>query len=202
VPQLVYPDGATPLDPDEMCGLRHPHVSTRQQLNELEQANVQAGLDWLKRRRRSDILSEEFLRLLHLRLFGKVWSWAGGFRTTEKNIGVDPAQIQVQLRALLDDTRHWLLHNVYRPSEAALRFHHRLVLIHPFPNGNGRHARIAADALLEKELGLPPIDWNGGLDLAEISGPRRQQYIAALRAADAHDYGPLIAFMGAREDLG
>ena len=94
MPQLVYPDGATPLDPDELDGLRHPHVSTRQQLNELEQANVQAGLDWLKRRRRSDLLTEEFLRLLHLRLFGKVWRWAGGFRTTEKNIGVDPAQIQ------------------------------------------------------------------------------------------------------------
>ncbi len=200
MPQLVYPDGATPLDPDEMDGLRYRHVTTRQQLNELEQANVEAGLAWLQRRKRPDVLTEAFLRRLHRRLFGEVWAWAGKFRTTEKNIGVDPTQIQIQLRVLLDDARHWIAHQVYRPSEAAIRFHHRLVLIHLFSNGNGRHARIAADALLENALRLPPIDWTGGLDLAAMN-PRRKQYIAALRAADAQDYGPLIAFMGPREDV-
>jgi Fic-DOC domain mobile mystery protein B len=103
---MAYPEGATPLDPDEMQGLRHRHVTTREQLNEIEQANIEAGLAWLNRQRRPDVLSEEFLCTLHRRLFGEVWEWAGTFRRTEKNIGVDPLEIAVQLRMLLEDVRY------------------------------------------------------------------------------------------------
>lgn len=138
---FVYPEGATPLDPDELAGLKFKHVTTRAQLDHLEQANIQDGLRWLARRKnKGDVLHERFVRDLHKRLFGKVWSWAGTFRTTEKNIGIDPRQIAVQLRILLDDARYWVEHKTYDPLEAALRLHHRLVYIHLFPNGNGRHA--------------------------------------------------------------
>src|SRR5262245_25661140 len=97
--------GATPLDPDETQGLRQRHITTREQLNEVEQANIEAGLAWLNRQRRPDILSENFLCVLHRRLFGEVWEWAGAFRRTEKNIGVDPLEISIQLRMLLDNAR-------------------------------------------------------------------------------------------------
>src|SRR5262245_42613061 len=119
---MAYPDGATPLDPDEMQGLRQKHITTREQLNELEQANIEFGLAWLNRQKRPDVLSEEFLCTLHRHLFGEVWEWAGTFRRTEKNIGVDPLQIPIQLRILLDDARYWLEHGTYGPSEAAIRF--------------------------------------------------------------------------------
>lgn len=190
------PDGATPLDPDEREGLRFRHITTRGELNELEQANVESGLLWLARRRRRDVLTERFMRELHRRLFGEVWRWAGAFRRTEKNIGIDPLHIAVELRKLLDDARYWRAHRTYAPLEAAARFHHRLVAIHLFANGNGRHARIAADTYLKECFGNPPIDWAAGHDLLHTS-ERRDTYIAALRAADAGEYGALLKFVGA-----
>lgn len=190
-------DGQTPLDPDELAGLKHPHVTNRGQLDQLEQANIQQGLIWLGRQRDPDILSDEFVRKLHRQLFGDVWSWAGTYRSTEKNIGIDPRQIPEQLRNLLDDVRFWIDQATFPPEEIALRFHHRLVYIHPFVNGNGRFARIIADALLQKVLGVKPIDWRGGYELEAIN-PRREQYIAALRAADRGDYSLLFEFAGYR----
>jgi Fic-DOC domain mobile mystery protein B len=195
IKEMEYPERATPLDADEMEGLKFPHVTTRGELDHLEQANIAAGLLWLNRRKGSDILNEQFVRSLHRRLLGEVWRWAGTYRHTEKNIGVDPRQINVQLRDLLDDVLYWVENGTYNPIESAVRFHHRMVFIHPFPNGNGRHARIMADALLEKVHKVQAIDWAGGEDLQRMND-RREQYIAALRAADGGDYGPLLIFVG------
>ncbi|TPN99933.1 mobile mystery protein B [Mesorhizobium sp. B1-1-5] len=193
--KLEYPEGATPLDPNEIGGLRHKHLTTQGQLDELEHANITSGFRWLARTRRSDILTDDFAVELHRRLFGDVWDWAGSFRKTGKNIGVDPVQIGVQLRGLMDDAQYWADHKTYPPIEAAVRLHHRMVFIHPFPNGNGRHARIMADVVLDKIYGTAPIDWTAGSDLQKMN-ERRVAYIAALKAADAHDIGPLFAFVG------
>ncbi|HEY9134672.1 MAG TPA: mobile mystery protein B [Pseudomonadales bacterium] len=192
---MEYPEGATPLDPDEMEGLKYPHVNTRGELDHLEQANIEEGLIWAGRRRGGDVLDDQFVRTFHKRLFGQVWDWAGTFRRTEKNIGIDPLHISVQLRLLLDDVRFWIDDGTYDPAEIAVRFHHKLVYIHAFPNGNGRYARIMADLLMEEIFGLDPIDWSGGYDLQEMN-ERREAYIQALRAADGGDYGPLLDFAG------
>ena len=192
---LDNPDGATPLDPDEMEGLRFKHITTRGELDELEQANIVEGMQWLKKRKSPEVLTEGFACDLHEKLFGKVWNWAGSFRRTEKNIGVDPVQIAIQLRQLLDDTRYWIEHETYSPKELAARFHHKLVYIHPFPNGNGRHARIMADAVLTKLMDEPAIDWAGGYKLEQMN-ERRDQYISALRSTDGHDLTALLKFVG------
>lgn len=196
---MEYPEGATPLDSDEMVGLKHKHVTTRGELDHLEQANIQSGIQWLKKNRNVDILNEAFVREIHKQLFGDVWKWAGTFRATEKNIGVDPQEIAVTLRLLLDDVRYWIKTNTYNPKEIAIRFHHRLVSIHLFPNGNGRHARIMADALLTKILKNQPIDWAGGHNL-QAMGKRRKEYIAALRQADGGNYVPLFEFAGVKHN--
>lgn len=190
-----YPDGATPLDLDELEGLRFTHVTTRGELDQLEQANIVEGMQWLKKQKNVDVLTEGFTCELHKRLFGKTWKWAGSFRSTEKNIGIDPIQIAIQLRQLLDDTKYWIENNTYPAKELAARFHHRLVFIHPFPNGNGRHSRIMADAVLTKLMGEPAIDWAGGYRL-EAMNERRDQYINALRTADGQDFSQLIEFVG------
>lgn len=187
------PDGATPLDPDDLNGLKFRHVSTRGELDQLEQAGITEGMVWLDKQKNPDVLSEAFVLELHKRLFGRVWKWAGTFRRTEKNIGVEPIQISVQLRQLLDDARYWIEHGTYSAKEIGARFHHKLVFIHPFPNGNGRHARIMADAVLTKLLNETAIDWAGGYRL-EAMNERRNQYIAALRAADGHDFSALVEF--------
>lgn len=192
------PEGATPLDPDELEGLRQKHITTRGELNELEQANIEAGLLWLAGRRQTAILTDELLRELHRRLFGDVWRWAGTYRIREKNIGIDPRLISVQVRQLLGNAQYWVENNVYAPLEAAARFHHELVRIHPFPNGNGRHARISADIFLAEAFDHPPVDWGRAADLTNNSD-RRVQYIAALRAADGHNFGPLLTFVGHQE---
>lgn len=196
---MVYPDGATPLDPNEIGGLKFRHITTREELDELEQANIESGMRWLARYR-GDVLTDAFAATLHNRLFGEVWDWAGSFRRTGKNIGIDPIHIRVALRALMDDARYWVDRRTYPASEAAIRLHHRLVQIHPFPNGNGRHARILADTVLARVYDAPPIDWAGGHDLGKLS-ERRAAYIAALRAADRGDIDLLLAFMGPRADL-
>lgn len=193
---IVYPDGATPLDPNELGGLKFKHVTTRAQLDELEQVNIQSGLRWLGRHR-GDVLTDDFVVTLHKRLFGEVWDWAGSFRRTGKNIGVDPAQIGVELRMLMDNVRYWAAHDTYAAAEAAIRLHHRLVQIHPFPNGNGRHARIMADAVLRRVYREKPIDWAGGHDLQKMND-RRAAYIAALKAADREDFTALLVFAGVR----
>lgn len=188
------PDGATPLDPDEMQGLKFQHVTTRGELDELEQANIEQGLAWIARRRGGTIFDDRFVRTLHKRLFGDVWAWAGEYRLTEKNIGIDPVLISTQLRNLLDDARYWAENDVFPPLEAAAHFHHRMVQIHPFPNGNGRHARIAADILLDEIYNHPPVAWASGFDL-QADNERRDAYIAALRAADRGEISLLLRFI-------
>lgn len=189
------PEGATPLDPNERDGLKFLHVTTRQQLDELEQANIEQGLAWVTRRRGGSVFDDQFIRTLHKRLFGDVWSWAGSYRRTEKNIGIDPLQIAVAIRTLIDDARFWAEAKTYPPLEAAARFHHRMVQIHPFVNGNGRHARIATDIMLEEAYDHPPVAWASGFDLQQ-DNERRKAYIAALRAADRNDFDPLLAYVG------
>lgn len=192
--KLEYPEGATPLDPNELGGLKYRHITTQGELNELEQANIASGLRWLARMRRKDILTDDFAIELHRRLFGDVWAWAGTFRKTGKNIGVDPVQIGVQLRGAMEDAQYWADHGTYQPVEAAARLHHRLVFVHPFSNGNGRHARIMADVVLEKVYDVEPIDWTAGSDLQKTND-RRHAYIKALKAADNFDFAPLLAFV-------
>jgi Fic-DOC domain mobile mystery protein B len=197
---LDYPEGATPLDPDELAGLKFKHVTTRGQLDHLEQANIQNGLRWLERRRnKGDVLHEGFVRELHEQLFGDVWSWAGTFRTTEKNIGIDPRHISVQLRVLLGDMSYWIENHTYDPAEMAVRLHHRLVYIHLFPNGNGRHARIMADVVLTDLLKTQPLNWDGGQNLQAMS-ERRRTYIQALQQADRGDYRSLLEFVAVRAE--
>lgn len=192
--KLDYPEGATRLDPNELDGLKHRHITTQGELNELEQANITAGLRWLDRLRGPDVLSNAFAIELHKRLLGDVWQWVGTFRSTGKNVGdVDPIHIAVRLRELADDAKYWHKNATYPPVEAAIRFHHRLTFIHPFPNGNGRYARIMADALLEKVYQIAPIDWAGGESLQNNSD-RRTQYIKTLQAADGGEFELLFAF--------
>jgi len=165
-------EGATPLDPDELAGLKFKHITTRGQLDELEQANIVTGLLWLKKNSaRDDVLTINFAMDLHKALFKDVWGWAGTFRLTEKNIGIDPLQVSVALRNLLDDLSAWIEFNTYPPFEAVLRFHHQLVKIHPFPNGNGRFSRIYADIITEKYFTIPPIQW-GGQNLDKMTQTR------------------------------
>jgi Fic-DOC domain mobile mystery protein B len=187
---FAQPDDATPLAPEETRDLIPTHIAYRNELNEAEQENIARAQDWALGRRR-DLLSEKFVKDLHRHMLGDVWRWAGKFRMTERNLGIAHYEISVALRQLLDDTRAWIGYQSYPPDEIAVRFHHRLVQIHPFPNGNGRHARLMAD-LLVMSLGAERFSW-GSANLAD-AGAVRQRYIAALQAADNHEIGPLRAF--------
>jgi Fic-DOC domain mobile mystery protein B len=189
--KLDYLPGATPLDADELACLIPKHITTQGELNEWEQLNIEQGETW-SRRWRKDMLNEAFARQLHKEMFGETWSWAGSFRKSDKNIGVEWQHVSVQLRNLLDDVRYQIDHATYPPDEIAARFHHRLVAIHPFPNGNGRHARMMADFLIQK-LGQPRFTW-GSKSLTEAT-EARISYIDALRAADRGNIQPLLAFV-------
>lgn len=180
------------MDPDEVEGLIPRHITLKRELDEYEQANILAAQEWAESRVHRNILSEAYVRRLHKKMLGKTWRWAGTFRKTEKSIGMDPARIAVELHNLLEDVKCWQEFGTYPFDEQAVRLHHRLVLIHPFPNGNGRHARLYADTFL-RFCGEAPFSW-GGVNLVNAS-ETRTSYISALQAADNRDYAPLLAFV-------
>lgn len=197
--QLDYPEGATPLDPDEAAGLKPKHIINHGQLNEWELANVLQGERWAfggARKRKyptmHELLTLDFIRALHKRMFGDTWRWAGSFRLTEKNIGVDPARIATGLADLCEDVKTQLAFSSYPLDEIAARLSHRLVSIHPFANGNGRLSRTYADLILI-ECGAPRFSWGAANLISEYQ--TRAAYLAALRAADAKDYQPLLKFV-------
>ena len=135
--------------------------------------------------------SDAYIRKVHRKMFEETWKWAGQYRVTEKNIGVRVHEIRERLMELVGDVRYWLQNSTYAPDEIAVRFHHRLVLIHPFPNGNGRHARLMADVLVMK-LGRPAFSW-GSANLVR-EGEARTKYLEAIRAADQGDIQLLLKF--------
>jgi Fic-DOC domain mobile mystery protein B len=191
--KFEYASGATPLDPDEMHGLIPSHITTQGQLNEWEAVNILEAENWLfSTANPGNFLTIDFIRLLHKKMLGNTWKWAGTFRNTAKNIGVEAPKITMELKNLLDDVTYQIIHNTYPIDEIAYRFHHRLVLIHPFPNGNGRHARMTTDFLLA-QAGNQKFTWGKENLLAE--GPTRKKYIEALRQADKQDYIALAAFV-------
>jgi Fic-DOC domain mobile mystery protein B len=192
--KFQYPNGATPLDLNEIEGLRHPNIKSQAELNDLEAANIIEGIQWLRRLRRPDVFSDHFATMLHKRLFGGVWTWAGTFRKTGKNVGIMPVQIQIELAQLLDDAKYWHAHQSFHPVELAVRVHHKLTYIHPFPNGNGRHARIFAETMLKVTSPTFHLTWGDEETLRE--GLHRQTYIKSLKFADAGNYIPLLNFVG------
>jgi Fic-DOC domain mobile mystery protein B len=187
-------EGATPLDPDETEGLIPAHIATRAELNEAEEANIARGLRWaLRAIRGRAVLADDFTYDLHRRMFEDVWEWAGRVRSTNKNIGIDKYEIRMAVRELMADAAAWKASAVYPPEELAVRLHHRLVAIHPFANGNGRHARMMADLFLLRD-GIRPLSWGRRRGSLAATGELRAEYIAALRAADGGDVQPLLLF--------
>ena len=190
-------DGGTPLDAEELEGLKPTYITTKGELDQAEAANIAKAYRRMRRARlaglRDAVLDDLFVRRLHKEMFGEVWTWAGSYRVSEKNLGVDPAMIAVRVRALVDDVRTWCRPQPGRWSddEIAARMHHTMVVIHPFPNGNGRHARLHSD-YLARALGRPPFTW-GSAELTR--GQARERYLRALRSADAGDLTPLLAFV-------
>ncbi len=191
---LIYNDGQTPLDEDEKEDLLIQSITTRGELDEFEQQNIEDTIQWsLTRRFKSEqILSESFIQELHKRMYRNVWRWAGEYRKTNKNIGVDKLEIPIALRSLIDDASYWLENNIYNPEEFAIRFKHRLVSIHCFPNGNGRHSRMIADIIVEKIFQQPVFSW-GSKNLSDEK-ESREKYLLALRKADKGDISFLLKF--------
>jgi len=193
---LVYETGQTPLHDDEKDEIKIPAITTRGELDEHEQRNIEDAIRWTIERRRAykpeEILSEGFIKKLHLRMFGNVWGWAGSFRNTNKNLGVDKYLISTELRMLLDDCKYWIANQTFTDDEIAIRFKHRIVSIHCFANGNGRHSRLMADIQIEKIFKKEVFSW-GSANFVKAEDDRKA-YLAALHEADRANYESLIKF--------
>jgi Fic-DOC domain mobile mystery protein B len=186
-----YPEGATPLEHEELAELIPDHITTQEELNAWEERNILVAQEWAFKQK--EILSVVFIKQLHEHMFNKTWKWAGQFRKSDKNIGIHWPQIYPKTKELCDDVQHQIEHNTYSKDEIAVRFHHRLVFIHPFPNGNGRHARLMADLLITQQ-GNQRFSWGMHQDLYKAT-PIRKQYIEALQRADRGDYSKLLEFV-------
>jgi Fic-DOC domain mobile mystery protein B len=191
---FAYEEGQTPLDEEEKDGLLISTITTREELDEFEQLNIQKAIEWTLRRKfkKEKILTEDFIKALHKKMLGDVWRWAGTFRSSNKNIGVDRFRIRTEFRKLLDDTKYWIEHQIYEPDEIAIRFKHRIVSIHCFANGNGRHSRLMADILIDQVFSLPVYSW-GSSNLVKAD-EIRAAYLAAIRQADFGNVQPLMTF--------
>jgi len=192
MPLTTASDGNTPLSPEELASLI-PNLATKEELNEWERENILLAREWARADRTSpvDLVSDPYIRKLHAKMFDQTWKWAGQYRTTEKNFGIPFHEIRESLATLIGDVRYWVEQATFTPDEIAVRLHYRLVVIHPFPNGNGRHARLIADLLVMK-FGRPAFTW-GATDLV-LPGEARTGYLQALRTADGGDIQPLLRF--------
>ena len=192
--ELKYADGQTPLDEDEKDGLKIKTITTQGELDEFEQLNIEKAIEWIinSNLKSERILTEKFIKDLHKKMYGDVWKWAGEFRRSEKNIGIAWTQIGIELKNLLDDTKYWIENNTFSQEEIAIRFKHRIVSIHCFPNGNGRHSRIMADIIMESMFGKEIFSWHQSNMVK--ADETRKEYINALKEADNGNVEPLIEF--------
>jgi len=191
---LEYIYGQTPIDEDEKEVLLIETVTTHGELDEFEQQNIEEAMQWVfgRKFKAKEVFTEKFICNLHKRMYRNVWAWAGEFRQTDKNIGIDKYQIPIELKVLCDDARYWTENDTYPPEEIAVRFKHRIVSIHCFPNGNGRHSRLMGDIIIEKLFGLEPFSW--GADNLSKKGDTRTTYLEAVKAADNANFAPLLDF--------
>ncbi len=192
--ELLYGEGQTPLDEDEKEGLKIKTITTQGELDEFEQLNIEKAVEWTinSNLRLEKILSEKFIKDLHKKMYGDVWKWAGEFRRSEKNIGIAWTQIGIELKNLLDDAKYWIENNTFSQEEIAIRFKHRIVSIHCFPNGNGRHSRMMADIIMESIFRKEIFSWHQSNMVK--ADETRKVYINALREADNGNIEPLIEF--------
>lgn len=191
--EFNYKDGQTPLE-EEKEGLKIKSITTQGELDEFEQLNIEKAVEWTihTKLKPENILTEKFIKDLHQKMYGDIWKWAGEFRKTEKNIGIPWTRIGIELKSLLDNTKYWMDNKIFSPEEIAIRFKHRLVSIHCFPNGNGRHSRMMADIIMESIFNVEIFSWHQSnmVKANEI----RKKYINALREADNGNVTPLIEF--------
>jgi len=187
-------EGATPIEPDDADALIPAGIRTRDDLNAWEQVGIAAARSWALDRRRPlplpRVLDESFLRELHRRMFGATWRWAGSYRRTNTNIGVPWPTIVTARHEAIADARTWIDEETWSHEEMLARWHHRLVVIHPFPNGNGRWSRLATD-LLARARAVPLPTWGASLPAADT----RRHYLEALRRADAGEFERLREFL-------
>ena len=186
-------DHATPLDENETQGLLLPHITTKTELDRWEQENINEAVLWVDKTKPKNILDISFAFKLHKKMFGKVWKWAGTIRKSGKNIGSPWLRVQPDLKILFGDTEYWIKNNTFNHDEIGARFHHKLVYIHPFANGNGRHARLMTDILMKYILKDQIFSW--GSKGMNKRGESRSKYISALKLADNGDYSLLIKFV-------
>ena len=109
--------------PEERDALLQTWITDRSDLNEAEQENIVKGAAWARRRRRSrpiDLLNDDFAKTLHKQMFGEVWKWAGTYRQTERNIGIEAFRVPAEMPAMFDDVRYWAEHDTYY--HAVVRF--------------------------------------------------------------------------------
>ena len=192
--ELLYVEGQTPLDEDEKEGLKIKTITTQGELDEFEQLNIEKAVEWTinSNLKPKKILTGKFIKDLHKKMYGDIWKWAGEFRKSEKNIGIAWTQIGIELKNLLDDTKYWIENNTFSQEEIAIRFKHRIVSIHCFLNGNGRHSRMMADIIMESIFGKEIFSWHQSNMVK--ADEARKEYINALREADNGNVEPLIEF--------
>ncbi|APZ45170.1 cell filamentation protein Fic [Polaribacter reichenbachii] len=191
---LNYNEGQTPLDEEEKEGLKIKSITTQREHNEFEQLNIEKAVEWIIKTnsKPENILTEKFIKNLHKKMYADVWKWAGEFRKTDKNIGIKWTLIAIELKNLFDDTKFWIENKTFSPDEIAIRFKHRIVSIHCFPNGNGRHSRLMADIIMESIFAKEIFSWHKSNMVK--ADETRKKYIIALRTADNGDIMPLLSF--------
>ncbi|MBT3180296.1 MAG: mobile mystery protein B [Candidatus Marinimicrobia bacterium] len=192
--EIDYIYGQTPITEEEKEGLMIQTISNRKELDEFEQLNIETAVEWsLKQKFTAErILTTKFILDVHKRMFNKTWKWAGKIRTSNKNLGIDKFQINQEMKVVCDDCKYWIENNTYSDEEIAIRFKHRIVSVHPFPNGNGRHSRLCADILISHVFNKDVFSW-GRFNLVK-PGDSRKKYLEAIYVADNGDIRSLLEF--------
>ena len=138
----------------------------------------------------SQNISEYLIRNLHKLVTAETdKEWAGNYRNSNVIIvgseHTPPDAFEVSI--VMGDLIKWLRGNQKKlhPIELAAIFHHKLVFIHPFFDGNGRTARLAMNLLLMQK----------SYPMAVMLKNDRKKYYQTLSRADEKDYAPFVRFI-------
>lgn len=184
---------------DDTSGLILTHLTTRTERNAAEAHIISLAYDkyiFEARRKKQGArwFTNEFICAVHRDMFGSIWDWAGKYRTDNLNIGVDWRLISEQIHLLCDDFLYWdSTTSTMTVLEVAARLQNRLTKIHPFRNGNGRHARLITDIFFYSRR-HPLPEWPQTHLMSE-GHQIRELYIAAMQKADQGDFSSLIRFL-------
>ncbi len=168
-------------------------ITNKRELEEAENAAMATAFNELLRMCETPHqFTSADIRMIHKAWLGGIYEWAGEYRQVDVRKGDISFAPAKQIPPLMDALEKGSLQrhtpcnfrSANRVTKALAEVHVELILVYPFPGGNGRVARILA-SLMASQAGLPILDFT------DIIGKKKCEYFSAIHRGLYGDYNPM-----------